>query len=241
MEKGKLKTEYQDLGEVKIAYCEAGSGPALLLLHGNSESKALFAKYQQEHFRDFRTLAPDSRGHGETISQDERYSIGQYAEDVIAFCRAKGIERAFVVGYSDGGNIALFLAQKAPELFPQIVAISPNYLASGTVAGWLRTFQVMAGILRILGKLGFSTHKALLRFDLMLTDIGITAQELGSIRTRVRILYAEKDMIKEEHILEMGRLIPGAEVRKIGRCNHMSILEKHEAVDDIHKYFLPQP
>jgi pimeloyl-ACP methyl ester carboxylesterase len=238
MDKGILKTQYKDLGEVKIAYREAGRGPALILLHGNSESKAIFSKYQLEHFRDFHTLALDSRGHGETLSQDERYSIGQYADDVIAFCKVKGIQQAFVIGYSDGGNIALFLAKKAPDLFPRIVAISPNYLASGTVDGWLRTFQAMAGVLRFLGKVGFSTRKALLRFDLMLSDIGITAQELGTIRTRVHILYAEKDMIKEEHIREMGGLIPGATLRKIGRCNHMTILGKDETVADIKEYFL---
>lgn len=236
MDKENLKTQYQDLGEVKIAYRQAGSGPALLLLHGNSESKAIFAKCQQEHFQDFHTFALDSRGHGETVSEDERYTIGQYANDVIAFCRAKGIGQAFVIGYSDGGNIALFLAKKAPELFPQIVAISPNYLASGTVDGWLRTFQALAGMLRFLGKLGFSTRKARLRFDLMLTDIGISAEELGSIRTRMRILYAEKDMIKEEHILEIVRLVPGAEVRRIGRCNHLDILEQRETVEDIRNY-----
>ena len=232
----KLPTQYLDLGDVKLAFCEQGSGPTLILLHGNSESKHLFAAHQQVHFSGFHTLAIDSRGHGETVSDDSRYTIEQYADDVIAFCRAKTIARAFVVGYSDGGNIALFLAKKAPELFPKIVAISPNYLVSGTSDGALRLFRAIAWVTRILGKLGLPTRKALLRLDLMLTDIGISAEELGGIRTSMRFLYAEKDLIKEDHILEMVRLVPGATVRKIGGCNHMNILNQQEAIEDMQAY-----
>ncbi len=234
----KLPTQYLDLGDVKIAYREHGTGPALILLHGNSESKALFSEYQQLHFRTFHTIALDSRGHGETVSNDARYSIDQYSLDVVGFCRAKDIAEAAVVGYSDGGNIALFLARREPAIFKKIVAISPNYLVSGTTDGALRLLRVTAGVLRALGKLGLPTRRALLRFDLMRNDIGITAEELGRIRTNLRILYAEKDMIKEEHIEEMGRLIPGATVRKIGRCNHLTILNKRETIEDIRKYLL---
>jgi len=233
----KLPTQYLELKDVKIAYCERGSGPTLLLLHGNSESKHLFSAHQQVYFDRFHTIAVDSRGHGETVSDDERYTIEQYSDDVIAFCAAKGIARACVLGYSDGGNIAFFLAKKAPERFPKIVAISPNYLVSGTEEGALRIFQILAGIMKFLGKLGLPTRKILRRFDLMLTDIGITAQELGSIRTGLRFLYAEKDIIKEEHILEMARLVPQATVRKIGRCNHMTILHRKEALEEMRAYF----
>jgi len=60
----KLSTEYVDLGDICIAYRQHGSGRALLLLHGNSGSKAMFKPYQLEHFPQFHTFALDSRGHG---------------------------------------------------------------------------------------------------------------------------------------------------------------------------------
>jgi phosphatidylglycerol lysyltransferase len=232
----KLSTEYLDLGDARIAYREYGTGPTLILLHGNSESKGIFSKYQRVHFKMFHTIAIDSRGHGETISNDTHYSISQYSEDVIGFCKAKGITQAVVIGYSDGGNIALFLAKKEPKIFKNIVAISPNYLVSGTTDGSLRFFRTAAKILRILKRLGLPTQKAIMRFDLMLNDIGITAEELGNIQTNLRILYAEKDMIKEEHIKELGRLIPEATIKKIGRCNHLTIFNKKETLEDIRNY-----
>jgi pimeloyl-ACP methyl ester carboxylesterase len=233
---GKLVTEYVQLPDARIAYRQAGSGPALLLLHGNSESKSIFAEYQQVRFPMFHTFAIDSRGHGETVSEDEAYTIGQYADDVIAFCGALGIQKAYVIGYSDGGNIALHLAKKAPQLFPKLVAISPNYLASGTTDGTLKMFRMMKTVLVMLGKLGLPTRKAILRFNLMLTDIGITAEELKGIRTNVRIIYAAHDLIKESHILDIGRLIPGATVRKIENCNHLTVYSKREAIADIAEF-----
>jgi pimeloyl-ACP methyl ester carboxylesterase len=229
----KWVTEYVNLPDVRIAYRQAGSGPALLLLHGNSESKSLFAKYQQVYFPMFHTYAVDSRGHGETVSEDDAYTIGQYADDVIAFCGALGISKAYVIGYSDGGNIALHLAKKAPKTFTKLVAISPNYLAAGTVDWTLTLFQTMKTVLVAIGKLGLPTRKAILRLDLMLTDIGLSAQDLAGIRTKVRILYAEHDLVKESHILEIGRLIPDAGVRKMDGCNHMTICEKKESIADI--------
>ncbi len=233
---GKMVTEYVPLPDVRIAYRQAGSGPALLLLHGNSESKSIFAEYQQIHFPMFHTFAIDSRGHGETVSEDETYTIGQYADDVIGFCGALGIPKAFVIGYSDGGNIALHLAKKAPQLFPKLVAISPNYLASGTTDGTLTLFRMMKSVLGVLGKLGLQTRKAVLRLNLMLTDIGITDQELMGIRTIVRILYAEHDLIKESHILDIGRMIPGASVRKILKCNHLTVYSRPETIADIFQF-----
>lgn len=234
----KLSREYLDLGNVKIAYCEHGTGPVLILLHGNSESKAIFSQYQREHFKMFCTIALDSRGHGESISDDTQYSIRQYSEDVIRFCKAKGIDQASVIGYSDGGNIALFLAKDAPDIFKKVVAISPNYLVSGTTDGTLAFFKASVGILKFLGKLGLPTRKALMRFDLMLTDIGISTEELSRIQTNMLILYAEKDLIKEDHILEMGRLIPSAAVKKIARCNHLNIYTRQEAIEEIRNHLL---
>lgn len=235
----KLPTQYQDLGDVRLAYCEHGAGQALILLHGNSESKSIFSGYQQVHFSGFHTIAVDSRGHGETISSDACYSIRQYSEDVIRLCRARGITQASVIGYSDGGNIALFLASREPKIFTRIVAISPNYLVSGTTDGALRLIRVVAKLLRVLGRLGLPTRKAILRFDLMLNDIGLTAAELSCIQTSLRILYAEHDLIKEEHIQEIGRLVPGATIKKIAGCNHLTIFSRQEAIEDMRSYLTP--
>jgi hypothetical protein len=64
----------------------------------------------------------------------------------------------------------------------------------------------------------------------MLHDIGITDDELRSIRTGIKILYAERELFKEEHIRQIASLIPNASTDKIMGCHHMTILNKKEAI-----------
>ena len=234
----RLPTHYIELPNLKMAYCETGRGPNLVLLHGNSESKNIFSRYQEEFFTDFHTFALDSRGHGQSRSVDKEYTIPQYCEDVIQFCQAKGIGKTHLVGYSDGGNIALFLAQRAPELLERVVAISPNTLVSATEEDTLRLFTRMMKTFKILRKFGLPTQKYIMRFNLMLTDIGISDEELATIRTGMKILYAEHEMIKESHIQDIARLIPNTDLEKVMGCTHMNILNQPRTVEAIREYLM---
>ncbi len=233
----KLPTRFIDVPGARLAYTCTGSGPVILLLHGNSMSKAEFARYQAEFFPDYFTLAVDSRGHGQTISPAADFNFDRYSDDVIALCSNMGIAEAFVVGYSDGGNLSLHLAKKAPQLFRKIIAISPNYLASGVDEKFLHGTEAAVRVASFLGRLGLPTTRFRLRLELMTHDIGLTPADLQSIRTQFKILYAEKDLIKESHICQMADLIPGCSLQKIMGCTHMSILNKPETISAIRSYF----
>lgn len=231
-----LPTQYIDLADIRVAYCETGSGETLIFLHGNSESKRIFAHYQDHEFADFHTIALDSRGHGQSRSHDLSLSIPQMSQDVIDFCAARGIVKTHLVGYSDGGNIALLLAKHAPQLFNRVVAIAPNYLASGTDEKTLRLFTRLYRFWKVLAQLGLPTRKMVMRFDLMLNDIGISAEELRTIQTGMRILYAEEEMIKPDHIREIAELVPNSELEMIPGCTHMNILQHPRTVSAIREY-----
>ena len=231
-----MKTKYVELDNIKIAYCEYGSGPNLLLLHGNSENKSIFRKHQLQYFKDFHTFAIDSRGHGQSISEDSEYSIDQYSNDIIGFCKKLGINKANVIGFSDGGNICLFLAKKQPEMFEKIIALSPNYLAGGTTDETLRFFNKMYKLFLFMEKLHFPMRKNIMRWQLMLKDIGISDDDLKEIRANIYIMYAGKDMIKEEHILKMAGLIKNCGVKKIEHCTHLSIYKNKETIHEMIKY-----
>jgi pimeloyl-ACP methyl ester carboxylesterase len=226
----KLKTEHLKLDDIHIAYCQNGSGSNLLLLHGNSGSKSYFKQYQLEYFSNYHTLALDSRGHGQSRSKDSVLSYERQSIDVLNFCKAKGITNSSVIGYSDGGNLALWLAVKAPEIFSQVVAISPNTLVSGTSKSAICAIQEAIGTMKRLRKFGFPNKKPLMRFELMLTDTGITDIDLQEIKTKVMILYAENDMVIEEHILKISEQIPDGQVKKINGCNHFNIAFQKETI-----------
>jgi pimeloyl-ACP methyl ester carboxylesterase len=218
-----LKTEYVALEDIRIAYCQVGRGEPLLLLHGNSISKSYFRHYQLDHFKDFHTYAIDSRGHGQSRSRDKALNYEQMSLDILTFCKALGISRTSVIGYSDGGNLALWLAVKAPEIFTKVVAISPNTVASATTDRSMASIHGFIANMTRLKRFGLPMTKQIMRFQLMLTDTGITENDLKGIRTKVQILYAERDMIKEEHFLYLSRCIPGARLEKIAECNHLNI------------------
>ena len=232
----RLKTEFVKLDDIQIAYTQCGNGSVLLLLHGNSGSKAFFKKYQLDYFSKFHAIALDSRGHGHSRSKDVSLSYEQQSMDVIAFCKAKSITQARVIGYSDGGNLALWMAVKAPEIFSQVVAISPNTLARGNKDGVITAIQRYLHSMKRMRKFGFPNKKQIMRFELMLTDTGITEADLQNIKTRVKILYAERDMIKEEHILYLADKIPGCEVHKVMGCHHLNIPFQAETIKVMQDY-----
>jgi Predicted hydrolases or acyltransferases (alpha/beta hydrolase superfamily) len=228
-------TEFQALDDIEVAYWQHGSGPDLLLIHGNSESKAIFADYPA-HFPGFHIWALDSRCHGESRSKDEMLTIEQIADDVIRFCEAKGIRQADVIGYSDGGNVALFLAKKAPQRFGKLIAISPNTLVSGTTDCTLRLFRGVVGVLTFFSRIGFDLKKTLLVLNLMMRDIGLSFADLGQIQTQVKVIYAEKDMIKESHIQEIAAAIPGSSLDKVPGCTHITIPHSPAALQIMQDY-----
>lgn len=75
-----------------------------------------------------------------------------------------------------------------------------------------------------------------MRFELMLTDTGITDEDLQNIKTNTMILYAENDLITEEHILQISGQIPDCQVRKINNCNHFTIPFLSETIRTIQDY-----
>jgi pimeloyl-ACP methyl ester carboxylesterase len=236
--KAKMETEYLQLKDIHLAYCQNGSGKNLILLHGNSGSKKYFANYQLKYFSEFNSFAIDSRGHGQSVSNDRELSYEQMSLDIVDFCKAKGIEEASVIGYSDGGNLALWLAVKAPQIFDQVVAISPNTLASGADENSIRFVQNFIKRRKWLMHISPKIRKQVMRFNLMLTDSGITDELLTKIRTKVMILYAEQDMIREEHILDIASKIPGCALKKIGGCTHFDIAYQEEAISEMQKFLL---
>ncbi|MRS03927.1 alpha/beta hydrolase, partial [bacterium] len=207
-----------------------GDGSNLLLLHGNSGSKKFFKQYQLDYFANYHTFALDSRGHGQSRSKDNALSYEQQSLDVLNFCKARGITQAKVIGYSDGGNLALWLAVKAPEIFTSVAAISPNTLASGNKDSVTAAINKHLLKLKRLRKFGFPNKKQIMRFELMLTNTGITEKDLQNVTSRVEIIYAERDMVKEEHFIYLAEKIPNCKLHKVMGCHHLNIPFQNETI-----------
>ncbi|HEY8676939.1 MAG TPA: alpha/beta fold hydrolase [Candidatus Dormibacteraeota bacterium] len=102
------------------ALLDQGSGPALLLLHGWGASKELMAPIA-ERLPGYRIVAPDLPGFGATPPPPQAWGVDDYAEWVIALLDRLGIERAHIVGHSNGGRVAIAVGSAHPHRVDRLV------------------------------------------------------------------------------------------------------------------------
>ena len=96
---------------VQLAYEEAGSGDSsIVMVHGAFADRTSYSE-QFDHFAQrHRVIAVDLRGHGESDSPDEEYSIEGFAGDVVWMCEQLQVEEPVLVGHSLGGLVVVEMA-----------------------------------------------------------------------------------------------------------------------------------
>jgi pimeloyl-ACP methyl ester carboxylesterase len=113
---------YVSANGLRVYYEEAGAGPPLILLHGGTATGRTWQPQLPAFARQFRVLTPDSRGHGRTENPAVALSYRVMADDLAAFAAAVGAPRPLLYGYSDGGQIALEVGMRHPDLARALVA-----------------------------------------------------------------------------------------------------------------------
>lgn len=105
-----------------VHYVDEGSGPTLLMLHGNPTWSFLFRGVIRLLRKDFRCIALDYPGFGlSTPRPGYRYLPEQHAEVVTAFVDALNLKDVTLVGQDWGGMIGLAVAQRRPGVFHRLV------------------------------------------------------------------------------------------------------------------------
>jgi len=112
----------------RVSYRTAGSGPALLLLHGIASSSETWERGAALLCERFTVIAPDLLGHGGSATPRGDYSLGAHASGARDVANALGQERVTVVGHSLGGGIAMQFAYQFPERTERLVLVSSGGL-----------------------------------------------------------------------------------------------------------------
>lgn len=102
------------VGDIDMHYVESGEGPPLLLVHGFQSSHFAFRPIVRWLAGRFRVLAVDLRGHGDSDKPRGPYAIETFADDLLGFLDALGIDRADYLGQSMGGRTGTMLAVRHP-------------------------------------------------------------------------------------------------------------------------------
>lgn len=185
--------------DIKHYYIEKGQGEPLILLHGNGGNCDYFVGQTDVFAQYYHVYALDTRGHGKTPRGDAPFTIRQFADDLRDFMDAQGIEKAHILGFSDGGNIAMVFAMKYPERVNRLILDGANLDTKGIKP----TIQIPIEIGYWFAKLfANKSEEAKLHAEmlgLMVHDPNVKPEELSMIQAKTLVIAGNKDMVKDEH------------------------------------------
>jgi pimeloyl-ACP methyl ester carboxylesterase len=112
----------------QVSFRRAGTGPAIVLIHGITGSSRTWEDVIPPLAERHTVIAPDLLGHGESAKPRGDYSLGAYASGVRDLLIALGIDKATVVGHSLGGGVAMQFAYQFPERVERLALVSSGGL-----------------------------------------------------------------------------------------------------------------
>ena len=113
-----------DLDGLHLSILEAGTGDPIIFVHGVVTTSHIFPKYVGAYSPDFRGIAVDLRGYGDSEKPMTGFSIPQFSDDLIKLADVLQIKQAVWVGVSMGGMILQRLALEHPERVRALVLVS---------------------------------------------------------------------------------------------------------------------
>jgi 3-oxoadipate enol-lactonase len=121
---GEIRRHAVTIDGVSLSVLEAGTGNPIIFVHGVVTTSNIFSKYLSAYSPDFRGIAVDLRGYGDSQKPDGGFTIKQFSKDLIALADKLEIEKPIWVGVSMGGMILQQLALDYPERVRALVLVS---------------------------------------------------------------------------------------------------------------------
>lgn len=196
--------------DIQHHYIEKGQGEPLILLHGNGENCDYFKGQIEAFARCFHVYAPDTRGHGKTPRGSAPFTIRQFADDLLAFMDLHGIEKAHLLGFSDGGNIAMIFAMRYPDRVDRLILDGANLDARGVKRSVQIPIEIGYRIARLFARKSESARLKAELLGLMVNDPDVRLEELTRIRAKTLVVAGTRDMIREDHTRLIAAGIPGS-------------------------------
>ena len=227
---------YIEHDSARIWYASYGSGSPVILLHGGLGHSGNWG-YQIPVLinNGYRAIVIDSRGHGRSTRDERPYSYELMASDVSAVMDKLSLEKAALVGWSDGACTALVLASKTPRRVKGVFFFACNMDPSGT-----KEFEFTPTIQRCFNR-HVKDYAQLSptpdKFDefseavslMQKTQPNYSANDLAHINVPVAIVHSEHDeFIKQEHARYLARSIPNAEFVFLPGLSHFAPLQRPE-------------
>jgi pimeloyl-ACP methyl ester carboxylesterase len=188
-----------------VGYRMAGSGPALVLIHGLTGSSTTWREVMPTLAERFTVIAPDLLGHGESAKPRGDYSLGAFASGIRDLLVTLGVERATVVGHSLGGGVAMQMAYQFPERCERLVLVNSGGLGK-EVHAILRAvslpgselvlpFVLVPQVQRLLATIGGVASKAGFKMGVRGAEIWRSYTGLTETRGRIAFIHTVRSVI----------------------------------------------
>jgi pimeloyl-ACP methyl ester carboxylesterase len=243
---------YVDAQGVRTYYQELGAGAPVVLLHGGGATAESWLGQAPALAERFRVLMPERRGHGRSPDVDGPVTMHIYAADTAAFIASLELGPACVVGWSDGGKVAMNLALRRPDLIRKLVLIGTELTrAGGTIASQTvmnpESHELLKEMFRPQyepvspdGPEHFEVVFAKWA-ELWATSPDIDLADLKALPMPVLLMQGDDDSVRIEHTAEVARAIPDAQVAVVPGTSHALPLEKPRLVSQLLIDFLTDP
>ncbi|MFB1298989.1 alpha/beta fold hydrolase [Mycobacterium sp. pW049] len=159
--------QYCTIHGYRRAFRVAGSGPAILLIHGIGDNSTTWSSVQMQLARRFTVIAPDLLGHGKSDKPRADYSVAAYANGMRDLLSVLDIDSVTVVGHSLGGGVAMQFAYQFPQLVDRLILVGAGgvtkdvnialrvaSLPMGSEALALLRLPLVLPALRLIGRMG---------------------------------------------------------------------------------------
>lgn len=110
-----MEKKYVNIGRETLAYLDEGQGEVVLMIHGNMSSSVHYEPLIQRLQDQYRCIAVDLRGFGDSSYNDRFDTLEELADDVALLLDALNISSVYLVGWSNGGGVGLKLCAKYPQ------------------------------------------------------------------------------------------------------------------------------
>lgn len=225
-----ISEAFVDINDISMYYRETGMGTPLILLHGGLGSSDMWEPCLPFFAEQFRVVTPDSRAHGRTDNPSDTLSYQQMAEDVAALIEALDLDRPFVGGWSDGGQIALELGMRHPDLARGLIiggawySFTDRYLRRMKAMGFEGPGQFnQVAYEKVIGRFGLhppahydnGCHdtQALQLTHLWMTDLAYGPDDFAKVTVPSLIMLGDRDgYIPVEQAVQMYKYLPDAEL-----------------------------
>jgi len=228
MKKGYIKCNSAD-----IYYEIHGEGDPILCLHGNGEDSSYFNPQVKECSKNYKVILMDSRGHGKSSFGEEGLLLELIAKDVINVLKELNIDKVHLLGFSDGGNIALIIALKSPEMLKTLSLVGANLQPNDIKLFARIPIMIGYGVYSL-----FSFNKKKEVMGLMIKEPYFKEEDLNTICIPTLVIAGEKDLIKESCTKLISKSIKDSKLQIIKGGDHFISNKKPDVFNKIFLDFI---